>query len=158
MLASTYFERMVDGTWKESSADPDSRYYVEAEDWDAEALTTLMNIIHGRFRGVPRSVSLEMLAKVAVLVDYYDCHKVVEPSSKEWIDNLRHHVPKEYNRALILWLLVSWVFSQPDIFEATTRIALLESQGPLRTLNLLIPESVVGKAFQIEDRIYHGAN
>lgn len=46
---------------------------------------------------------------------------------------------------LILWLLVSWVFSQPDIFKTTTRIALPESRGSVQTLNLPIPESVVGK-------------
>jgi hypothetical protein len=145
MLASTYFKRMLNGPWKESAAEPDSRYRVQAEDWDADALSILINIIHGHIRSVPRSISLEMLAKVAVVVDYYDCYEVVELFSAIWIENLRHQLPKKYTGDLILCLLVSWVFSQPDIFKVITRIALMEGRGPLQTLNLPIPESVVGK-------------
>lgn len=39
-------------------------------DWDADALLILMHIMHGQTRRVPRSVSLELLAKIAVLPDH----------------------------------------------------------------------------------------
>jgi hypothetical protein len=41
--------------------------------WDAEAVQILMDIIHGRTRSVLKAPSLEMLAKIAVLVGYYEC-------------------------------------------------------------------------------------
>lgn len=37
----------------------------------------LMNIIQGRNRSVPEIINLEMLARLAILVDYYDCHEVL---------------------------------------------------------------------------------
>ncbi|CAJ2508725.1 Uu.00g137510.m01.CDS01 [Anthostomella pinea] len=52
---------------------PNSDHFICAEDWDANALSILMYVIHGRHRGVPRSASLELLTKIAVLVDYYKC-------------------------------------------------------------------------------------
>jgi hypothetical protein len=148
-LASNYFKRMWNGPWKENSTGPD-HCSVEAEDWDPAALLIVMNIIHGHNRSVPRTVSLEMLAKVAMLVDYYECHERVELFSAIWIENLRHQLPKTYDRDLVLWLLVSWVFSQANIFKLISKIALMECRGPLQTLNLPIPATVVGKAFQIQ--------
>ncbi|KAH8742305.1 hypothetical protein F5883DRAFT_671819, partial [Diaporthe sp. PMI_573] len=142
-LASNYFKRMWNGPWKENSTGPD-HCSVEAEDWDPAALLIVMNIIHGHNRSVPRTVSLEMLAKVAMLVDYYECHERVELFSAIWIENLRHQLPKTYDRDLVLWLLVSWVFSQANIFKLISKIALMECRGPLQTLNLPIPATVVG--------------
>jgi hypothetical protein len=143
-LASTYFRKMLQGPWKESITSPDSCHTIDASEWDAEAMLILMNIIHGRALSVPRTISLEMLAKLAVLVDYYDCHEVVTLFAEVWVQNLEV-IPKEYCRDLILWLVVSWVFSQGTHFETVTKVALKESSGPLQTLSLPIPQRIVGK-------------
>lgn len=45
---------------------------------NAEALLSLMQIVNGRTRSVPGEVNLEMLAEIAVLVDYFDCLEAVE--------------------------------------------------------------------------------
>lgn len=78
-LASRYFKTMLTAPWKETLTQAGQQQHaISAEGWDAEALLVLMRIIHGRTQGVPRVVTLDMMAKFAVLVDYYDCHEVVD--------------------------------------------------------------------------------
>ncbi|KAK8121399.1 hypothetical protein PG999_005519 [Apiospora kogelbergensis] len=137
MLASVVFKKMLQGPWEESRT-----HTMEASDWDAEALLILMNIIHGRNRAVPRSISLEMLAKIAVLVDYYQCHEAVELFAACWTQNLSP-LPKEYCRDLTLWISISWVFYRKDLFETLTKVAIKETAGPLQTLGLPIPQHIV---------------
>lgn len=73
MSASPWFNRVLaKNGWMESNRNlEDKCYYISAEDWDEEAFLILMNIFHLRNREVPRTVTLETLAKIAVLVDYY---------------------------------------------------------------------------------------
>ncbi|KAH8658308.1 hypothetical protein BX600DRAFT_439476 [Xylariales sp. PMI_506] len=143
MLSSLYFKKMLHRHWKESIVSTESCHFVDASEWDVEATTILMNIIHGRVRSVPRSVSLEMLAKIAVLVDYYKCHEVVELFADCWIQELRQSLPKEYGRELVLWLTVTWVFAQASLFLDLTEIAIKESKGPILTLDLPIPPVII---------------
>ncbi|GKT62232.1 hypothetical protein ColTof4_02143 [Colletotrichum tofieldiae] len=146
VLASRYFNAKLNGTWKEATPHPvDRRYHLEASDWDPDALLILMQVIHGRMRSVPRRIGFEMLAKIAVLVDYYDCHEVMEVISSIWIDALKGQLPSECNRDLVLWLLISHVFQQDDIFSRITKTAVLEGQGPLPTMDLPIPSIIIGE-------------
>ncbi|KAK8867596.1 hypothetical protein PGQ11_006174 [Apiospora arundinis] len=150
ILASAFFKKMLQGPWEESRT-----HSLEASDWDAEALLILMNIIHGRHRAVPRSISLEMLAKISVLVDYYRCHEVVELFATCWILDLRPSLPRKYGRDLTLWLLISWVFSQEDLFKTLTKVAIRETAGPLQTMNLPIPHHLVAIIDQKRQEIIH---
>ncbi|KAK8013462.1 hypothetical protein PG991_009055 [Apiospora marii] len=138
ILASTYFKKMLQGPWEESKS-----YAIEASEWDAAAMIILMDIIHGRSRKVPQLVSLDLLTKIAVMVDYYQCHEVVEMYADRWINSLSHNLPEKCDRDLILWIAVSWVFSQDDLFETVTNVAIGESDGLLPTLGLPIPQHIV---------------
>ena len=62
----------------------------------------LMDIIHGRTRRVPKTIDLDTLAKISVLVDCYDCVEVVEMVSDIWIKELEQSVPKTYCREAVL--------------------------------------------------------
>jgi hypothetical protein len=147
ILASSYFNRMLNGDWKESNTFQSDGYLrIETSDLDIAAFQILMDIIHGRTRKVPRVVDLEMLAKIAVLVDFYQCLEVVEIWSTMWIDKLESSVPKIYSRDLVLWLCVSWVFQEPQVFYRVTRVATMQSTGPVQTLKLPIPERIIGKS------------
>ncbi|EFQ26812.1 hypothetical protein CGRA01v4_08918 [Colletotrichum graminicola] len=144
ILASHYFDKKLNGTWKEATPHPtDGRYHLEASDWDSDALLILMNVIHGRTRSVPRHVDCEMLAKIAVLVDYYKCHEVVEVYSSIWIDALKNQLPSECTRDLVLWLLIAYVFRVDDVFASITKTAVLKGQGPMPTMDLPIPPTVI---------------
>jgi hypothetical protein len=35
--------------------------------------------MHGKHLAIPQTVDLELLANIACVVDYYDCHEAVEP-------------------------------------------------------------------------------
>ncbi|KAH9230317.1 hypothetical protein K456DRAFT_1898783 [Colletotrichum gloeosporioides 23] len=110
-LASRYFASMLKWTGKEASTRKiDGLHYVDASGWDAQAFLVVMKAMHGKFRGISRCVDLEMLAKVAAIVDYYDCHESLEPLSTIWIEMLSRAspLPKTCDRDLLLWLLVSF--------------------------------------------------
>ncbi|KAE9580331.1 hypothetical protein CGMCC3_g3897 [Colletotrichum fructicola] len=110
MLASSIFNKKLSGPWKESLKDPVERVrHIETTEWDVDALLILFQIIHGKHSHVPRFVDLEMLAKIATLVDYYDCHEAVQLYGDMWIDGIKNDLPTQCNRELVLWILVSWV-------------------------------------------------
>jgi len=101
-----------------------------------------MSIIHGRNQQVPRVISLELLAKIAVLADYYDCHEAVEVFAEIWLRELRSQLPAQVGRELVLWLCVSWIFGYAEVFTSITTTALQQSQEPLPTLGLPITEII----------------
>lgn len=73
---------------RDQKKDTDGNIHISVEDWDSEALLTIMNIIHLQNRQVFKFVSLEMLSKLAVVVDYFEFHEAVEMFSKVWVEGL----------------------------------------------------------------------
>ena len=143
-LASPVFKKMLQGPWRESTVSSGCQT-VDASEWDVETTLILMNILHSRVRSVPRTISLEMLAKIAVLVDYYECYEALELFVDIWIEKLSRNLPTEYGRDLVLWLAISWVFSKDTLFQGITKVALTESRGLLQTFHLPIPQRLVGR-------------
>ncbi|KAI1413324.1 hypothetical protein F5Y13DRAFT_161098 [Hypoxylon sp. FL1857] len=149
VLASKYFKSVLQGPWKEGTEiHSDNCRHIEARDWDENAMLILMQVIHGLNRKVPKLITLEMLAKIAVLVDYYRCHEAVALWSDIWIDKLKDSLPTTLDRDLILWILVTRVFEQEDLFKKATKIALPLCRGYLPTLDL----PIVAVADKIEER------
>ncbi|KAH6872041.1 hypothetical protein B0T10DRAFT_533321 [Thelonectria olida] len=138
ILASPVFRNMLDGPFKEGTACEPGRRQISTSNWDANALMILLNIIHGHLREVPRSLSLEMPAKFAIIVDYYKCHEVVEVFVDIWLKAMENNLPTFHGKELMLWLLVSWVFSQDE-----TRIK--HSKNTIMAMDLPIPGDVLGK-------------
>lgn len=104
----------------------------------------VMNIVHVRTRQVPRRVNFDMLVRIAILVDYLECHEAIEPFSDMWIDELKSSIAKTYSKELIQWLCLSLVFHKESYFTALTRIAIRQARGPIQTLDLPIREIVIG--------------
>lgn len=156
--ASTYFRNMLSGEkWEEGVRKGDGRFYLTAEDIDERALETLLSIIHLRNRQVSRRYDLDTLAKVAMLVDYYECCEAVEVISTIWCPQTAADlakVPQTICRELMLWLCVSYTFRLSELFEHVTTIALKESKmRALPTLDLPIA-NVLGKSAD-DDCISH---
>ncbi|KAG6289777.1 hypothetical protein E4U09_004772 [Claviceps aff. purpurea] len=148
-LASPVFKAMLSGFWKESapSSDQDNgsakpwsplqsgsncqaRYELTATEWVVEDFLLLMNIVHGHSGQVPYSVDLETLARMSVLVDYYQCQEVTQFVVGLWIDKLSGRLPSlptQYGRECVAWIFVSWVFSRRNIFEKMTLLAIASS-------------------------------
>ncbi|KAH6622467.1 hypothetical protein C7974DRAFT_315095 [Boeremia exigua] len=143
MSASPWFNRVLtkDG-WMESNTSADDRlFHVSAEDWDEEAFFILMNVFHLRNHSIPRKITLEMLAKIAILVDYYECSESVDMFIDIWVADLRKTspVPTTYCRDLILWMWISWNFKLSDLFREVTTVAIQKAVEPVRNLGLPIP-------------------
>ncbi|KAI1299460.1 hypothetical protein F5Y03DRAFT_397659 [Xylaria venustula] len=146
LLRSPYFKKALEGPFIESHATTAGLRHIDAEGWDKDALLLVMRIFHGQNRLVPRNLDLEMLAKVAVIVDYYQCHEVVEPFAEIWhLEIQNSSVPNSIGRDLLLLLFVSWVFRWAERFMVATKIALNKSNGPLSTMGLPIPERIICK-------------
>lgn len=103
----------------------------------------MLRIIYCQSHQIPRKLTLEMLAKVAVLADYYDCRKAVVFFADTWINALDEPIPTTYSRDLILWLWVAWYFHLPASFKEATSTAMSLSNGWIGNLGLPIPEEII---------------
>lgn len=145
-LASSYFERNFKSGMSESHIlSSEGRLDFRMNEENPKAMLTVMNVIHGRSRQVPRRISLDMLTKIAVLVDYLECHEAIEPFSDMWIDNLKGAIATNYSKVLIQWLCISLVFHKKSQFTAMTCIAIRQAKGPVQTLGLPIRKGIVGE-------------
>ena len=105
-----------------------------------------MNVLHSHCRQVPRTVSLEMLAKIAVIADYYKIHEALQIIVSLWIKTLKQALPSSLGRDVILWILVSSVFGAATIFRKVTEVAILRSRKDIEIpRELPIPPAVIGK-------------
>jgi len=148
-LASKTFAKALSGDWAESVRKDDDRYYIVVEDWDEAALLILLDVIHSRYDRVPRNVDIEMLTKLATLIDYYQCLEATALCTENWITHLvnkYYFMADLYGRYLVMYLCVACVFRSPGLFRYTTRAAInTGTDGIMRTLGLPIPESISGK-------------
>jgi hypothetical protein len=143
--ASSVFKATLTGGWKEGSTTAGGCHEINAEDWDVEAMRVVLSLIHSRTSSIPRTVTLEMLSKIAVLVDYYKLHDALHFSASLWIADLRPRLPTVYGRDMMLWICVSWIFKDAAIFSIVTKIAVEQSVGSIPTIGLPIPERVLGR-------------
>ncbi|KAJ5380827.1 uncharacterized protein N7496_003255 [Penicillium cataractarum] len=156
MFASPVFKRLLTGGWKESIV-----YFqkgsveITAEDWDIEALMIVLRAIHGQNNDIPRKLTLEMLAKVAVIADYYECREPLVFLEDMWIEKVDVKIPLAAPRDLMLWLWIAWFFRLPSHFESATSIAMSESDGYIDSLGLPIPKEVI---VSINERREKGIN
>lgn len=129
MLASRYFETVLSGEFEEAKAlRATGHVEISMLEEDLDSMTILLNIIHGASRKVPRTVSLEVLSKLAVLVSKYGMLETVEFFSDTWIDHLqREGLPKAYTKEVLRLLFVFWVFDRETEFRDMTRLAQREA-------------------------------
>ena len=144
--ASPVFKAMLSGTFKEGRTLRDAgSLELPLPDDDPEALVILLNVIHGRSRKVPRRIDLPMLTKLAILVDCYQLHEVVDVYSELWVTCVPEaRQPQE----LFQYLCVCWVFRNSEGFAKITKRIIWELEGTVceqHTRDLPIPERVIGK-------------
>jgi hypothetical protein len=153
-LASGYFKSSLsrEGWMEGTPSKVDGMYHLSASDWYVDAFLIFLNILHLQNRQVPRSVTLEMLAKMAVLIDYYRCAETVEIFTDMWINEVKttSPVPPIYGRELVLWMCVAWVFKQPIEFKTATEIAIKQCNAPtIRDMELPISKPVLGRCIHL---------
>ena len=148
-LASPVFRAMLESKFKESQLNEQGLYEVQASEWDAEAFVILLDIIHGHHRDVPKRISVEILSNIAIIVDYYGCHEIMEFVLTAWLTYLGD--PEEFVKEDPLrWLFISWVFRQEGLFTVATKMLLLYDNGAY-VVDLPIPQPILGNmaSFQV---------
>lgn len=106
---------------------------------DIEAVRTILAIMHGYTRRVPRRVSLDQLVELAVLVNQFRCLDTVDTFGQIWIEGLRHHISTSFSLQTVKWIFISWVFRHEGIFSTVTRTAQVKGRGDMDTFGLPIP-------------------
>ncbi|KAL7935396.1 hypothetical protein V8C35DRAFT_333896 [Trichoderma chlorosporum] len=129
------------------------KFLLVARRWSEKALEMVMNIIHGHTANVPDRISLEMLANVSVIVDHFQCHQTVKPFADQWTSRLKEPFPTCYGRNLVLRLYISWVFLDSFDFAAFTTMAIRETRGPMHTLGLPMPKSIIAAIDKTRQRL-----
>ncbi|PYH78381.1 hypothetical protein BO82DRAFT_405234 [Aspergillus uvarum CBS 121591] len=103
ILASSVFKRILTGGWMESTKFlKQGSVEIDTDSWDLDALIIVLRLIHCQSFHKPRKLSLEMLAKVAVIADYYECGEAVDMLARVWISALDETIPATYSRDVIL--------------------------------------------------------
>ncbi|KAI4658727.1 uncharacterized protein J4E79_006485 [Alternaria viburni] len=88
-IVSSYFDSIFKGGYNETLPNPDDGlYYIKAEDWDAEAMEVIMDIVHVQVKRIPEYVSLELFVKILVLVDYYHMQDAIASHAKLWMEQI----------------------------------------------------------------------
>lgn len=118
----------------------------EVHEWDPEALLIVLQIIHGKTAAVDKNLDLEMVVKVALVVDYFQCPGPVATFAETWMNAMPD--PSKVTtitRDLVLSIFVALVFGLESRFTNCTRTAMFVGLAPIPTLGLPIPTTLIGE-------------
>ncbi|KAK0750129.1 hypothetical protein B0T18DRAFT_309948, partial [Schizothecium vesticola] len=122
---------------------------ITAEGWEADVMVVFLDALHGRYLKILKTVTLELLAKIAVIVDYYTAYEAIHLLYPLWVRHLRamaffatgHHNP----RKLALWICITWVFSDEPTFVTVVRDAVQHNATEFWAWDLPIPGAVIDR-------------
>lgn len=147
MLGSPVFNRMLNGGWSEDrQLKEKGSVELVVDGWDVEALVVVLNIIHSHLLKVPRKVTVEQLAKIAVIADYYDC-KSVQFFGGLWIRAISKEPPSDYSRHMVLCLWASYFFNYRTLFTTYSSAAMEKATCHISSLRLPIPGNILRELF-----------
>jgi hypothetical protein len=97
-------------------------------------------------RDLPWKVGLELLAKITIIADYYQCIDAIQFMALSWYAFLKPTCsdlvrPKD----IVLWLWVSWVLRLPEQFRKVGAIAMEQLDERMDSLGLPIPRKILGE-------------
>ncbi|KAL4821399.1 hypothetical protein BDW67DRAFT_180100 [Aspergillus spinulosporus] len=144
-LGSPVFDRMLHGNWKEGREFKEKGSIVLVVDsWDVDAFLVVLYILHSQLLKLPRKVTIEQLAKIAVIADYYDCQSVRFFGSL-WVRCLPRKPPASpfHFRDIMLGLWISYFFRHALTFSAYSRAAIEQSDYFISSLGLPIPATII---------------
>ena len=150
MIASPVFKAMLQkGRFREGCDLESGKAEVHLDD-DPAAFRILMNILHFNTRKVPRTVELQTMTNLAVLIDKYSVLEPVEVFVEHWITHLRGSMPTSLTNDLLSWICIGWVFRStvPEVLANIVEVALRWSDGNFQsngTQELPIPECLLSK-------------
>ncbi|KAM0402780.1 hypothetical protein ACHAPZ_004272 [Fusarium culmorum] len=129
--ASLMFQAMLQGPWSEAASWPVSIRQINTSKWDATALAIVMDMIHGRHRGLPKNMNLGLVARISTIVDYYQFREAVHVYLRDWLNEYARmdNLPSRLCKISLLCLYVSWVFEDKTLFSNMIHLTLIYSEG-----------------------------
>lgn len=111
---------------------------IEAEQfYDPEAMKVVLDVVHSRSRQIPKTVSLELLAKISKIVSSYAIHEAMELVAPAWVEHLlknTDYISKETcpaEREVEQWISVAYVFNNPAAFMLITQLVMQHGRGQM---------------------------
>ncbi|CAG8978375.1 hypothetical protein HYALB_00010394, partial [Hymenoscyphus albidus] len=151
-LASNVFKAMLRQNFQEGNElSLNGTVTINLPEDNPAAFEILMNIIHAKNRSIPKKVTLQMLAELAILVDKYRMHESTGFLADMWIAELEEDIPHKMCEDLMLWMAITYVFRHEEHFEDVTATARYYTvgkrfrfkQGARFSESLPIPEKVI---------------
>lgn len=150
MLASPRAGKVLEGSFKEATPGEDGLFRWELEPiFDPMAFEIVMKIIHGQTRYVPTMIDLALLSQISAIVDDLECHHALWFFAKGWLGQIKDPIPSKICEDLMRWMLVSFVFEEPELFKKATTTAIRYSTDVIPTFNLPIRPKVLGKSHSL---------
>ncbi|KAK5663980.1 hypothetical protein OQA88_192 [Cercophora sp. LCS_1] len=129
------FKAALSGQWVESVTSlADGLRHMDAEEWDPKALFVVVSILYLR---------IELLSKIALIVDYYQIHGAVSVMTSQWLQKSRGQPVLERN--VLHWLCVAWVFKDAVIFKEAASRAIRICIGSMESEQFAILGKVTDK-------------
>lgn len=145
-LASPVFRELLTSDLREGIAfRPGGAVEIVTKGWDAEAFLQLLRILHAQHHLLPRAATVENLAKIIILAEYYGCKECVQSWAQSWIGELRLNFDPSMYYHIFPWIWISWSFKLPDVFHQMTKLAMTTSEGQIGNPGLPIPQPIFGK-------------
>lgn len=84
--------------------------------------------------------------EMAILVNYYECHEIVEMFAENWIASVVQEDEIKGSDYLtnMSRLFISWVFAKSELFNSVVYTLLKMVPGPIYT-DLPLPSTILGK-------------
>ncbi|KAK2469054.1 hypothetical protein H9L39_19322 [Fusarium oxysporum f. sp. albedinis] len=119
-LASRRASKLFSSAFKEASKQDDGLYHWNFGDvFDVQAFEVVLKIIHGKTRGVPQNAELDLLSKIASIVDDLQCYDALSFCSERWLSSYGgfYRLPESMDKTLAQLILVSFVFANKHMFR-----------------------------------------
>lgn len=119
--ASPVFTSLLSPKFAEGQAlmsNPSALCEINLCDDDPDCMQLVLNVIHGKSKKLPQRVSAHQIVDLALIVDKYFLHEVMELPLDRWLTPTKHDDLYSFLSAAIL-------LNHPASFSETTRLMLL---------------------------------
>ncbi|KAJ3545674.1 hypothetical protein NM208_g2393 [Fusarium decemcellulare] len=144
-LASRRAKVMFASNFIEAQPDAEGyRHWKFEPIFDPSAFEIVMYAVHGKTQKLPDTVTLETLTQIAVIVDDLETYQALCFAAKRWIKRLGDQGGKgPFQIDLTRYILVSFVFDEPEMFGAMTKRAIFHNNQPLHSFELPIRPKIL---------------
>ncbi|KAL2849037.1 hypothetical protein BJX68DRAFT_267379 [Aspergillus pseudodeflectus] len=140
-LASPVFKKALSGEWKEAATLKDSgSVEIETSEWDVDALLLLMRIFHCQLSDLPKKLDIERLAKLLVLVDYYECQSLLGFITEKWPTCVYSF--QDVRQGMIMFW-VAWTIEHTTAFSHYASEIIHHADRPITSLGLPFPSKII---------------